>query len=92
MNDPKRFQDLEEYERLVAKEAGSSTATRTDRAKVDAALGRLEEDGFIILENLLTPAFVENLREEILAMLGPVGATASRGFKRNASMACLRAR
>jgi hypothetical protein len=82
-NRPAKFQELPEYEEAVRK-AGArpgSSRPRADAATLERSLAALSEQGFVIVEGLCAPDELSAIREEVLAMLGPIGRNSFEGFQ-----------
>jgi len=79
-----QFSDIADYAEVLG--AKNRAAEGTDNKKttspaIDDLLQQLNEQGFIIVENVLPKADVEEYKEEILALLGPTGRHGFEGFK-----------
>jgi len=74
--------DLQQYEQAMKQvnDAGAPPATRTELGVVEAALGQLREEGYVILKNLLSGDEVGALRENVLGLMGPPGRNSFEGF------------
>lgn len=83
MDENTHFRDLQEYEEAMEKlNAQQSTEhARFDRATLRRALESLNDKGYVIVEGLLSKSTVEALKEEMVALLGPVGRNSFEGFQ-----------
>ncbi len=80
---PAKFQELAEFEEAVTKATSQaeSSRPRTGTEKLQRILAALEEDGFVIVDGLLSPDEASTIRREVLDMLGPVGRNSFEGFR-----------
>jgi ectoine hydroxylase-related dioxygenase (phytanoyl-CoA dioxygenase family) len=65
----------------VAQHAAGRGARGVDPVYIDALLGRVREDGFVVLPDLLPPADIERVRAEVLPLLEHDGRTEFEGYK-----------
>lgn len=78
-----RFKDLNEYAQAMAKVNASAPPqkSRVAQSTLDSTLKKLHEDGYVIVEGLLTQAETRALRDDVLKLMGGSGRNSFEGFK-----------
>ncbi|MGI9286237.1 MAG: hypothetical protein ACR2P1_12685, partial [Pseudomonadales bacterium] len=84
MKTKNQFRDIDDYAQEISRKNSAPAAQVADsnmRAQINKELKQLDEQGFVIIENLLPAEQLSYFRSEILALLGPTGRHGFEGFK-----------
>lgn len=79
-----QFNDIADYAKVMGAKNRVTEATDRDNTASPAADGllqQLNEQGYIIVEGVLSQADVEIYKQEVLGLLGPTGRHSFEGFK-----------
>lgn len=84
MKTKNQFRDIDDYAKEITRKSNAPAAQVVDsnvRAQIDKELQQLDEQGYVIIENLLPAEQLSHFKSEILALLGPTGRHGFEGFK-----------
>lgn len=79
----RQFRDIDEYAKILTERNRSTVVQEADSAggaTVDNELRQLDEQGFVVIENLLSDEQVSHFKTVISAVLGPTGRHGFEGF------------